>query len=156
MLQLVTWEPITRQATASGMYLRKDGSIAGGTRCSGARTIERYVPECIEGAYVVDKSPMIPEGATWDGGFAALAYASPMHNYEVPEGCTVGWDRQPKAVNVAALLEGVPRTPGDVALALPGWALAYVSADVYADIYRHAGARIGRVFGGVIQWEDEE
>ena len=91
-----------------------------------------YFGDLAENGIVIDKRPCVERD-----DFAHMVVSGPMFKESLPEKTVLGWDRIPKPCN--------------------DWRDAksfdYISIDVYLDMWRNVGAKIGRRVGNTIVWE---
>jgi hypothetical protein len=104
--------------------------VMGGSSSGG--TFAHYVANAVEGAVIIDSND-IPIDTV-----ATLAISGPIPSQELPARTIQRLLSQPETV------EAIPNNLKS---------LDKVSLDIYVDIYREFGAKIGRVVGGDAVWE---
>ena len=135
---LVCWEPITRQATALSVpEVRPHSTLT--KSGSGGTSLEYYTKDAIDGAWVVDKTSLDY------GTIAHMVYCGPMAT-----------TRNDGRMLPSPLFDTAKRNVYDLVSVLREHGISsidYVDPWAYAALYRHLGARIGRVYRGIIEWE---
>lgn len=96
--------------------------------------LSSYYGDLVEGGYLIDKRPCIHRE-----DFVHMVVSGPLLKESLPYGHKEGWDRK-----------AIPVDPEGEKFG----SLDYVSLDVYLDLWRKAGAKIGVRKGNKISWED--